>query len=225
MIDDNQILDSILLPFPQEMPVLNTKTDTIPTRTFVIKISIPNPYKNGVFVQKQRLMQDVPINKTTTELINVIKPQLDKELQTYDFYIKYNNILYEDVTIQDIGIKNDTVVELECLTQTKLATKNEGFFLCYWSVLPLILALSFLAGGLIGRFDMLIRAVYLVIFTILGVPFIILEIIGCSEYYPELTKTSMVGSYWFCNKCNCKCNCCSKKDQDQDNEPLLGAEN
>ena len=225
-MEDDQIMNSVLIPFPQEMPFLNTKTDTIPTRTFVIKFSIPNPYKNGVFVVGQRLMQDVPINKTTTQLINDIKPQLDKELQTYDFYIKYNNILYEDVTIQDIGIKNDTVVELECLTQTKLATKNEGFFICYWSVLPLIVAISFLVGGLAGRFDNNIRAAYIVVFTILGVPSIILEIIGLSECNPKLTKTSIVGSYWFCNKCTCSCDCCNKSDkQQQDTELLLSAEN
>ncbi|EAX85843.1 hypothetical protein TVAG_419950 [Trichomonas vaginalis G3] len=204
---DATILQNMTLPPPHELTLSQYSATK---RRFIISYSIPNPYKSGTYAVGQRLLTDQEITKTAKQLINELNKFLPRECRQHKFLLKYNNILYEDSTLEEMGVKNDTVVELECLTQSQLAAHNEGFLFMYWSSVPLIIAISFMFGALIGRFDMLIRSVYMLISTIVGIPAIVFMILGLTETYPKITRTSIVGQYWF------GLDCCASPDDESD---------
>lgn len=212
---DPAVIKSITLPPPHEFTLSQYSATK---RRFVISYSIPNPYKAGTYAVGQRLLTDQPINKTARQLIREINKILPREVRQHQFLLKYNNILYEDSTLEEMGVRNDTIVELECLTQNQLATHNEGFLFVYWSSVPLLIALAFMCGALIGRFDMLIRSIYILVSTIIGIPALVFMILGLTECYPKITRTSIVGQYWF------GINCCCQSDEDEDSESFSDTE-
>ena len=133
--------------------------------------------------------------------------------------------MYDDCTIGEIEIANDDVVEMVSLGNNKLATRNEGFLFAFWSIVPFIISASFICGGLVGRFDMLIRGAYFLVGSIIGVPAVVFMVLGFTESFPKVSRTSIVGGYWFsnycsCCECNCSCNKCEKKEEDSEADLL-----
>ena len=206
------IINKMTITPPLDISI-DKRKQSVQKRRFIISYSVPNPTKKGLYTVGQRLLTDQEVTKRADELVREVKKKLPREIQRYDFLLKYNNILYDDATIEDIGIKNDTVVELECLTQNQHMVHNEGVLFVYWSILPLIFACSLIGAGLIGTFDIFVRTVYVVVGTAIAVPSIVYTIIGISEYSPALLRTSFVGRYWFSDSLSCcRCCCCKKNN-------------
>lgn len=181
---------------PVDASVISTK------RRFVVSYLIPSSRKSGIYIKGQRLFLDQPLDKNAKQIIQEMRAALPTECKGYDFLLKYKNILYADVTIAEMQITNDEVIELECLSQNREATHNEGFFFFYWSLFPLIFAIPLGLSGLLGTFDFFTRASYVVVAILIAFPSFTFMLLGLSELFPVLTGTSMVGQYWFCSDCS-----------------------
>ncbi|EAY21668.1 hypothetical protein TVAG_014350 [Trichomonas vaginalis G3] len=216
----NQDLSNMII----ETPNLNPHNTLPQSVRFIVSYSIPSSEKDGLFIVGQRLFVNQPLSKTTTEIIKEIRNIFPQEMENYVLLLKYNNILFEDTTLADMEIKNDAVIELECLEKNKQVTHNEGFFYLYWSMLPMMFAISFGLSGLMGKFDFIYKASYVLASFLIGIPSLIFMFLGSSELFPVVTRTSIVGRYWFCqdNPCDCSCSCCHRRTFSEIETPLEG---
>ena len=128
-----------------------------------------------------------------------------------DLKIMYNNRLYEnlEMTIQEAGITHKKTVTLVSLKNQQAAAANEGFKLTFWSLAPLMVAVSFIISGLAGTFDTRIRGAYVLLGSIIGVPSFVCFLIGFTEKFSDKTQTAFTGVEWFgdCYE-DCCCGCC-----------------
>ena len=117
-----------------------------------------------------------------------------------------------------MGVTDNSVIQLECITQDTISIKNQGFLFIYWSLIPIALALSFLIPGIFGRFEIEIRNIYMILGMILLIPSIIFGIVGWSELKPDVLDTSIVNTEW-CSPCQL-CLCSSNASLTSDNEEI-----
>lgn len=155
----------------------------------------------------------LPFTLKPTDKIETIFKRIKSRDQNVTFgedtYIKYNYHLYKEGTIQEIGINSNDTIEVISLESEQEATKNEGFIFAFWSLVPLMVSISFLVPGLIGTFDMVYRGLFMLVGTIIGIPASILLIIGLTERFSSSMRISFVNYSWFGPCCNCSCcNCC-----------------
>ncbi|KAK8881083.1 hypothetical protein M9Y10_003811 [Tritrichomonas musculus] len=141
-------------------------------------------------------------------------------LNQFNLRLIYNHKLYDEhLTFGEIHIKNHAQIELVSLQSEKVATENEGFIFTFWSLCPLMIAASFIIAGLGGRFDYLVRGIYVLVGTVFFIPSFLLLIIGISQKYTKEMHTAFVNHEWF-GRCG-KCKCCSKGDEvDTDSEDI-----
>ena len=148
-------------------------------------------------------------------------------LSQFDLTISYNHRLYTnaELTFGDIKIKNNTQIELVSLESEKAATENEGFIFSFWSVVPLMLAASFLIAGLGGRFDIIVRGIYILIGTIIVIPSFVIFVVGVSQKFSKHAQTAFVNHIWFgdCDR-ECCCCCCGYDKDSQNVEEDLSDE-
>lgn len=221
---DPNLIQSLIIQPPKLETSLNDKVGSN-NLILTIQSSISNPRMLGQIMVKT-LIQSY---KSDTQVSTVIKdfqkavPELkDKS----GLLLKYNNILYEDGTLESCNIQSHSTVGIVALDNDKEAIENEGFRLIFWAVIPLLISISFLTAGLVGKFDMQIRAIYVFIATVIGVPATVATVLGIVEKNSALMKAGIVGEYWFSPNC-CSCrpmlphtgnflccwNCCRKKDE------------
>ena len=211
-----------IIKIDDEISINNSNLPNIQTnnKRFLIETSVPDPNKPDFLLYFSELVI-APSDMLISILISKFcenKPQLSN----YNFYLSNKNILYEDGTISSCGIENNSKVELISLENDNLISKNEGFGFTYWSILPLIISISFLLSGLIGRFDMITRAVYFMIGTLIGTPSLVILILGLIEYYSSFMKVAFIGKYWFsssfefCNLTSCFCSCSKEEIKIED---------
>lgn len=140
-----------------------------------------------------------------------------------DFLVRYNNRLYKNGTIGDCHIQNKRTIELVNLQSDQQSVLNQGFIFAYWSIVPLILSVSFLIAATIGRFNVVTRGLYLLTGTIILVPSLMSLIVGISELKSERQVVSFVGTQWFGECCCCNgccvdtiCSCCVYEPKQND---------
>ncbi|KAH0785367.1 hypothetical protein GPJ56_010778 [Histomonas meleagridis] len=163
--------------------------------TLNIKASVPDRLHTGKRIQtfsKLVVEQNISIRKLV-----VMFQRTNPEYIGYDFVVKYNNRLFQNGTLRECGITNKSTVELISLTSEKADLKNQGFILGYWSLVPLMLAISFFVGSLGGKFDITIRGIFFIIGCVIGVPSFVCFVIGISEIFPDKFGVSFVGDIWF----------------------------
>ena len=141
------------------------------------------------------------------------------EISGKNVFLYYNNIYYEDGTLESCGIQSNSLIEIVALKKYRKAMENEGFKLIFWAIVPLIIAVSMIGAGLIGRFGQFYRACYVLVGGMIGVPATIVTILGILERFNDVMKVEIAGQYWFGPNCcnySCDCNktfCCFKEEE------------
>ena len=183
-----------------------------------INLTLKDPDKTGKMLTLYHSQWVVKKNEKLKNFI--VRYSNAHNLRQFNLTVSYNHRLYTngDLTFGDIGMKNNSQIELISLESEKAATENMGFIMSFWSVVPLMIATSFIIGGLGGRFDIIIRGVYILIGTTIGLPSLIMFILGISHKFSKYTRTAFVNHFWF-GEPNCKCCGCSNID-DSDSDDL-----
>ncbi|OHS97343.1 hypothetical protein TRFO_36464 [Tritrichomonas foetus] len=195
---NEDLIQSLIIQSPQFDVSLNQKAGSNNLR-LTIQASIQNPEVPGQRVLKTRFQNHpstTPIQTAIKEFQKTVPEVSDKNLLIY-----YNNILYEDGTLESCHIQNDSILEIVALKKDKLSTENEGFRFVFWALIPLLISFSFLGAGLIGRFKMIYRAIYVLLSTIIGVPAAVFSVLGFVEQFSGPMKAAIVGQYWFGPHC------------------------
>lgn len=183
------------------------------TITLHVQILIPDPnhplQRTSISKFRGSFRPDESVNKFISRVSHYFPAMGNRK-----FYLKFKQQLYEgdELKISDIGIENGNTVELLSLESEKQATENEGFIFCFWSIVPIIVSISFIVSALVGTFDMVYRGLFVLIGTIIGVPASILFIIGFSERLSEKIRISFVNYTWFGPCCSC-CRLCRVQDE------------
>jgi hypothetical protein len=129
--------------------------------------------------------------------------------------LKYNNRLFDKKgQIKQLGLGSKAAVELVSFASEKEITRKNGFTLAFWSVVPLIVAISLLAAGLIGRFGTALRGAYVLLGSIIGIPAVICFVVGLTEYQSHKARVAYVNDAWFGPCCPC-CPCCAEEVDDK----------
>ena len=194
---------------------------TVVTNIYInIKCSTPDP--NDPSKRHGDLLPDCEMNDSSkiTEIVNRYFKVKDKEKERNKdqiFYVKYNNRLFSTQaadgssetipTIRECGIRNKTTVELVCFQAESQALINQGFQISYWAMIPAMIAISFIVAGLVGRFNLITRGLYLLFGSLILVPSLLCFIVGTIELYSGPAVTSFSGDYWF-GRCCCTNGCC-----------------
>jgi hypothetical protein len=135
-----------------------------------------------------------------------------------ELHLKYNNRLFDKKgQLKQLGLGSKASVELVSFASEKVITENNGFTLAFWSVVPLILAVSLMAAGLIGRFDTALRGAYVLLGSIIGVPAFLCLVVGLTEYKSQSTRVAYVNDAWFGPCCPC-CACCAEKEEGNEDQ-------
>lgn len=161
--------------------------------------------------QPQKVFKLISIesNQTVKELIKKVKSELKNYSFGEDTYIKHQHRLYKEGYLNEINITNNETIEVISLEAEKEATKNEGFIFAFWSLVPLMVAISFIVPALIGTFDIVYRGLFMLAGTLIGLPASIFFIIGITETLTVEMRISFVNYTWFGPCCDCSCcNCC-----------------
>jgi len=214
---DDRVLDQLRIDSHVQA---SSQEVTSNTRQFTIDITIPDEENTRRLLNFSQLVV-FPASMDIREMIRLFVENREK-LYGKKLLVKYKNIVFSSGTIQDCNIENDTVVELISPPQEELANKNEGFCHSYWSVVPLVFSLSFVIAGLIGRFDMIIRACYVIFGTVIGVPSLVLLALGMHERFPDVLKTGFVERFWLSPTIECfSCFFGNKETCDDDELSIL----
>lgn len=224
---NHDLIQTLTIQPPQIDTSLNEKAGSNNLR-LKIQATIPDPSVPGqVFVIRKFLRY--PATTDIHKVISNFKKDVPAISKKTGLLLKYNNILYESGTLESCHIQNDSTLTIIALENDKEATENEGFRFIYWALVPLLIAFSFLGAGLIGRFQMIYRAIYVLFATLVGVPSTIALVLGFYESFSDPMKAGIVGQYWFSpsccncycdcskcfnNKCCCCCSCCKSTDND-----------
>ena len=203
-------IDDLIIPPPAEIEEQKPTTENM---RIVVECSMPNPLNT-----RERLFgASILEANADTDVSTIIKEfqSINPSFSGYDFLLKYQNRLFKNGTVKQIGIENRKTVELVSLSSEKEAVKNEGFKLSYWSLIPLMFGISLLCGGLIGHFSFYIRGPFVLFGTLIVVPSLVALVLGLAELFPAETKTSFVGTDWFSPTCG---SCCDKEDAVEDVE-------
>ncbi|OHT00074.1 hypothetical protein TRFO_33310 [Tritrichomonas foetus] len=204
------------LIIPQEFEH-NAPPPNITNFNIIVRASIPDPDRPTRRKKSKKLINAQPDLKVG----DLIKKFLDMEpdFEGHDFFMRYNHRLYKNGTLGFAGITSSREVELISLESEQTASRNEGFIFSFWSLVPLMISISFLVPGLAGTFDTVYRGLFVLCGTIVGLPATILFIIGVSELYSSKVTVSFVNNDWFGP---CQCACCMKSVDDD--RLLLDAE-
>lgn len=215
----NDIIKQITIPAPVEShnaDVTNTKIN------IAVECHLADPTKPGKKIHNKIFMNvklSDGIDKVLADWKKLNPVFQDKktynsneEKAKFELYVKYNNRIFQNGTVKQCGIVHRSTVEIISLKFNKEKQINQGFRLAFWSIVPLMLATSFIIAGLTGRYDNVLRGAYILLGTIFGIPGLLCMIIGLSEYFSEYFIVAFTNDYWFGKCC---CSCCSKKKDDE----------
>lgn len=192
-----------------------------------VRASVPDP------VHVHRRIESPLTNLTvrpTLSLFNFVAQftQTNTDFNKYKkaLHVKFRNRLFaadisSPATLHSIGVRNNDHIDLVSISNERTALANEGFMLSYWSAVPLILGLSFLASALSSSFDLYLRVAFLLIGSAAAVPSLLCFLIGLAEVFPSAFSVAFVNKWWF-GRCCC-CLCCGR-DSDallDSDDPLL----
>lgn len=182
-----------------------------------VSASLIDPFKNKM-IKINNLLCTVNRTEKIGKFIDHFKAF--NGLNQFNLRLVYRHKLYDEhLTFGEIYIKNNAHIELISLQSEKVATENEGFIFTFWSICPLMIASSFLIAGLGGRFDYVVRGVYVLVGTLFFVPSFLLLIIGISQKYTKKMHIAFVNHEWFGRGCKCKC-CLKGIEEDTDSEAV-----
>ncbi|KAH0789569.1 hypothetical protein GPJ56_006535 [Histomonas meleagridis] len=204
---EKSLLDKLIIPQTYD---LETESLTVTSMVVNVKASTPDPLRAGKRIESQWTKLTVQPETTLKNLISQFQ-KTNSDFVGYEFLVKYNNRLFKSGTVQECGITNKSNIELVSLSSEQSALKNQGFILSYWSLVPMMLALSFLIGSLVGTYNIYLRGVFFLIGSIMLIPSVVCFVIGISEVFPALFKVSFVNYIWFGPCCDC---CYHNKDAD-----------
>lgn len=199
------LIEPLLVPHNYENTVIKSTKTPIIIQCIVYTQDPDHPNRRKRDYISQSATPDDKIDTFIKKLKNSM-PNCSFESKTY---LKFNYHYYCDGKFSERGINSNQTVEIISLESEQEATKNEGFIFAFWSLVPLMVSISFLIPGLVGTFDMVYRGLFILAGTIIGIPASILLIIGLTERYSESMRISFVNYSWFGPCCNCSCcNCC-----------------
>ncbi|OHT04955.1 hypothetical protein TRFO_27462 [Tritrichomonas foetus] len=208
----HQILDRLRISDRQE-DYINLASLT--EFNIFVSASLVDPLKTGKIITIQQFACTVKKNEKIESFMKRFKATYN--LSQFNLLLMYNHRLYEStLTFGEVGLKNNSQVELVSLHSEEEATANEGFIFTFWSAVPLMIAASFLIAGLGGRFDIIIRGLYILIGTIIVIPSFICFIIGISQKFSKTAQVAFVNHSWF-GPC-CDCCTCKKTDNNENDE-------
>ena len=171
---------------------------------------IPDGLRPGQFLRRGPHLFPVRADTQVSDIINDFKSRFPNEFgNKKDLRLKYNHRIYTNGLVSRLGLTNNAQVELISLGTEEMATQNQGFVFAFWSSVPLMFAISFLVAGLVGRFSAVVRGVYVLIGTILGIPGFVGLVIGLTELYSRQTHVAYSGDAWF-GPCDQGC-CCKRR--------------
>lgn len=198
-------IESLIIPLNYEHTAVASSDNKIIIQCIVNTQDPDHPTQQ----KKQYVSITTSPKQTIPELIKRVKKQLPNCSFGTETYLKFNYHYYKTGTLHSRGIDSNQTIEIISLESEQEATKNEGFIFAFWSLVPLMVSISFLVPGLIGTFDMVYRGLFILAGTIIGIPSSILLIIGITERYSSSMRISFVNYSWFGPCCDCSCcNCC-----------------
>jgi hypothetical protein len=103
-------------------------------------------------------------------------------------------------------------VELVSFASEKEITRNSGFTLAFWAVVPFILSVALIAAGLVGQFSTALRGAYVLFGSIIGLPALLCLVVGITEYHTQPARVAYVNDAWF-GPC---CHPCGRGAEDED---------
>jgi hypothetical protein len=130
-----------------------------------------------------------------------------------ELHLKYNNRLFDKKgQLKQLGLGSKATVELVSFASEKEITRNNGFTLAFWAVVPFILSASLIGAGLVGQFSTALRGAYVLFGSIIGLPAALCLIVGITEYHTQPARVAYVNDAWF-GPC---CHCCGGPEDEQD---------
>lgn len=211
---ETQLLDRIrVVDFREDTASFRTLTEF----NIYVSASLVDPFKSGKVINIDQLACTVNISEKISKFLDRFKAAYN--LTQFNLKIIYNHRLYDEhLTFGAIRIKNNSHIEIVSLSSEKIATENYGFIFTFWSLVPFMLSLSFLIGGLAGRFDIIIRGIYVVVGTFILIPSFTFFILGLLQKCTENSQVAIVNHYWFDRCCDCCCKCGPKKQDLDDSD-------
>lgn len=208
-------------------------TSQVTNFTITIRASMPDKLHPGRRIEDCQTMK-VDTDKDIAQVIKDFKSN-SKQAQfgKANLYLKYNNRLYaewEDLDpsaknrkqkegkIGQLGLTAMSELELISLETEQAVTKNEGVLFTFWSLVPLMIAISLIVAGLGGLFDSRIRGAYVLFGTIIGIPAFMALVVGITEQFTEQSQVAYTGDAWFGPCCDCCENGCSTHSMQKEDE-------
>jgi hypothetical protein len=198
------LIDSLIIPqnFEPEAAAISVRSIMVPVNASMADSMHPGRRLYG------RAAFTIEADKDVHALVTRFKETCRVlEFGRCRMLLRHNNRLYDKSTkLKQLGLSTKATLELISVESEKEATHNNGFTLAFWSTVPLMLAIAFVASGLIGRFSTIIRGAYVLIGSIIGIPALLCLVVGGTEYFSEESMTAYVNDKWFgpCCRC-CKC--------------------
>lgn len=198
--------------------------------TITIRASMPDKLHPGRRIEDCMSMR-IDTDKEISQVIKDFKSN-SKQAQfgKANLYLKYNNRLYAEWEgdpkdkkpkkgkIGQLGLTAMSELELISLETEQAVTKNEGVLFTFWSLVPLMIAISLIVAGLGGLFDSRIRGAYVLFGTIIGMPAFMALIVGLTEQFTEQSQVAYTGDSWFGPCCDCCENGCSAHSNQKEDE-------
>jgi len=200
---DRSVIDEIEIPHMSLNDMGNSNGIETNFLQFFLSIAVPDPRRPGYTSQQFRYRR-----YNSCEKVKDIIKHVSKEFKlpnSQQIYLENNHILYKNGTLKDCLIANDSTVQIISLSQEQIKTRNEGFLFSYWALVPLVFSISFVTAGIIGRFEMMIRACYVLFGTILGIPSLVYTYLGLAATFTSWMRTGFVGNFWFAAESLCFC--------------------
>lgn len=141
------------------------------------------------------------VRATADEDLHVIENRFleqNPRVQTRDFYVKHNNLLFNAGTIKDCGIEEGDTVELYSIDDTKTAYQNEGYTCVFYGLLFFMIGLILFITAWVYDFGESIAARALfstsgfIVIISAGLP----VMVGVSQV-GIIGKSSFSGEKWF----------------------------
>jgi hypothetical protein len=206
------LIDRLIIPqnFEREAPAISVRSIMV-----TVNASMADSMHPG-----RRLYGRAAFTIEADKDVNALVAKFKETCRVLEFgscrtlLLRYNNRLYEKSTkLKQLGLSTKATLELISVESEKEAAHNNGFTLAFWSTIPLMLAIAFVASGLIGRFSTIIRGAYVLVGSIIGIPALLCLVVGGTEYFSEESMTAYVNDKWFGPCCKC-CKCCVEEEEE-----------